>query len=325
MTITYHIAGPADDEDFAQAEYLAETLMTSLQGVHCVMHTVLPDKWPDFIKQKCAELGCERRAPLVWMDLGHVVGGLPDFSREVEVKYGIHIKHIEYALWPKIAAQNLEAAQEAALISRPDEAPSSGAERGALVSEALLQGNERYLGLSNPAFPPAPLGAGCPAAAVLELTALPAPAHELLGCVREALSVVPCTPVGLELLAVGNLEHAVLAHGAKALLVIGAPSDELGEQVRACALAAAGGADAPASRSEAAALEAMAPALMRVISVAPAGTPPALLETLCLHEWVRHTADQLLRASPVLAELHARAGFRLERLACDADGRIEQI
>ena len=43
MSITYHIAGPADDEDYAQAENLGEMLMTSLRGVECVMHPVLPD------------------------------------------------------------------------------------------------------------------------------------------------------------------------------------------------------------------------------------------------------------------------------------------
>ena len=63
MGITYHVAGPADDEDFAQAEYLAELLMASLKGVDCVIHAVLPEDWPSFVSDKSAYLGCKQRAP----------------------------------------------------------------------------------------------------------------------------------------------------------------------------------------------------------------------------------------------------------------------
>ena len=116
--VTYHISGPADDEDYAQAEHLGEMLMLSLKGVQCVMHTILPEEWSDFSKEQCAQLGCKQRSPLVWLASGVVVGGLPEFKAEVEKKYGLSTNHVEYTVWPKVANENLAAAR-AAVLNRP--------------------------------------------------------------------------------------------------------------------------------------------------------------------------------------------------------------
>ena len=35
QSLEYNVAGPADDEDYAQAEYLAEMLMVSLPSIKC--------------------------------------------------------------------------------------------------------------------------------------------------------------------------------------------------------------------------------------------------------------------------------------------------
>ena len=42
-SLEYNIAGPADDEDYAQAEYLAEMLMVSLPSINCNLLPILPD------------------------------------------------------------------------------------------------------------------------------------------------------------------------------------------------------------------------------------------------------------------------------------------
>lgn len=95
MSNEYNIAGPADDEDYAQAEYLAELLMVSLPTVRCNLIPVLPDDWGAFVAQKCGYLGCKERAPLIWLNSGAVVGGLPEFTSECDKKYGVSIKGID--------------------------------------------------------------------------------------------------------------------------------------------------------------------------------------------------------------------------------------
>lgn len=91
----YHIAGPADDEDYAQAEYLAEMLMVSLPSISCKLHPVLPDDWPDYVRERAGFLGCKQRAPLVWMSSGVVVGGLSEFTAECDSKYGLSVRGVE--------------------------------------------------------------------------------------------------------------------------------------------------------------------------------------------------------------------------------------
>ena len=94
-SLEYNIAGPADDEDYAQAEYLAEMLMVSLPTITCNLVPVMPDDWGAFAKQKCAFLGCRERAPLIWLNSGAVVGGLKEFSKECAEKYGVEIKGVD--------------------------------------------------------------------------------------------------------------------------------------------------------------------------------------------------------------------------------------
>ena len=181
--IVYHVAGPADDEDFAQAEYLGEMLMSSLRGVDCAIHCVLPEDWSGFIAEKSAFLGCKQRAPLIWMSSGVVVGGLPEFTAEVDLKYGINARHVDYSTWSKCADENLANARAKA---RGDEIPRIGSScadesaRGAAIAEELRRRNALHLaGTSDPPkMPQLPDG---PVATVLVLTKLPAPPHELLG------------------------------------------------------------------------------------------------------------------------------------------------
>ena len=70
--LSYTIAGPADDEDYAQAEYLAEMLMVSLPSIHCTLKPIMPIDWNDFVKKQASFLGCKQRAPLIWTNSGAV-------------------------------------------------------------------------------------------------------------------------------------------------------------------------------------------------------------------------------------------------------------
>ena len=54
--VQYNLSGPADDEDFAQAEYLCEMLMATLPHASCHITAVLPEEWPGYIEKKCATL-----------------------------------------------------------------------------------------------------------------------------------------------------------------------------------------------------------------------------------------------------------------------------
>ena len=324
--LIYHIAGPADDEDYAQAEYLGEMLMTSLKGVDCVLHCVLPEDWTDFVSQQAATLGCKQRAPLVWLASGVVVGGLPEFLAECDKKYGLTTRGIEYSKWPKVAAENLANARAKASGKRmpPIGEVGTGAERGLAVSEALLLGNMRYMASSaETTGGPSELSHGI-TATVLALTPLPQPAHELLGCRPGAVFVVPCTPAGVDVLAAGNVEHGIMGLGSKALLVIGSLTDDLPVYVQAArnALLAK---DAPLDAAQDAVLAGMMPALSRALSVAPPRASTAEVDALCLEEWIRDSADELLRCSVVLSELHARGGMHLERLVCAADGALSVL
>ena len=265
--LEYNVAGPADDEDFAQAEYLAEMLMVALPSIKCTLYPIMPDDWTAFVSEKAGFLGCKQRAPLVWMSSGAVVGGLPEFAAEVDKKYGLRITGIDYDTWTKVAKENHAAAIKAEKnlpeprIGGPGAGP--GAARGEAVAEELVIGNARYLEGADASSSTNALGPLAePAAAVLCLTPLPQPAHVLLGCAESAVYVVPCTPAGIEELAVGNAEHAAIALKAKALLLLASPTAELATYVSA-AKAAAAGMDMPLAPSKAAALHQMLPALSR--------------------------------------------------------------
>ena len=328
MGITYHVAGPADDEDFAQAEYLAELLMASLKGIDCVIHAVLPEDWPAFVSDKSAFLGCKQRAPLVWMASGVVVGGLPEFTAECDRKYGMTARHVDYTVWPKVAAENVAAARAKALGEKLPLIGStgSGAERGEAVAEALLSGNERYLrgtgaSTASAGLPKLPEGV---VSTVLALTPLPAPAHELLGCDAGAIFVVPCTPAGIDVLALGNVEHGCLALSTRALLVIGATTADLPVYVQALKDEELG-KETPLLPAQTAVLASMRAALSRTLSVAPPRSSPAEVERLCLEEWIREASDVLLSESAILAELRARGEVHVARLACGEEGALSPV
>ena len=93
--LEYLVAGPADDEDFAQAEHLAEMLMVSLPTIKCTLLPILPDDWTDYVAERAGFLGCKQRAPLIWMSTGVVVGGFAEFAAECDKKYGVAIKGID--------------------------------------------------------------------------------------------------------------------------------------------------------------------------------------------------------------------------------------
>ena len=324
MPVIYHVAGPADDEDYAQAEYLAETLMSSLKGVECILHPVMPDEWTAFVSEKAAFLGCKQRAPLVWMSTGVVVGGLPEWAAECDKKYGISAKHISFETWTRIAAENASASKTAPKAA-PIGASSGGLERAVAVSAVLLEGNSRYIEGASSGSPSGSerLAAGV-VATVLALTPLPAAPHILLDCPASSLFVVPCTPTGVELLAVGNIEHGIMSLGTTALIVLAAPTEELPLYVQA-ARDAVQAKDAPLPTAQLAVLGHMMPALARTFAVAPPQLKPAELERLCLEEWARESADEMLRQSAVLQTMKARGGIHVERWVCDADGAISVV
>ena len=114
-TLEYLIAGPADDEDYAQAEYLAEMLMVSLPSIKCTLMPIMPDEWQAFAVKQCGFLGCKQRAPLVWMASGAVVGGFPEWAGECEKKYGVRITGIDVSATP---AKNKTAEEKKRPVTR---------------------------------------------------------------------------------------------------------------------------------------------------------------------------------------------------------------
>ena len=335
IPLEYVIAGPADDEDFAQAEYLAELLMVSLPSVKVTLMPILPEAWPDFVGQKAAFLGCKQRAPLAWTSSGKVIGGLPEWSGEVETKYSLRVRGIDFSVWPKVAKENLAAAKKAAsgVVDPPIGAPTgsageTGATRGEAVAEELITGNSRYLeersGGSGSTATRALGALAEPAAVVVCLTPLAAPAHVLLGCAEAALAVVPCTRAGLEDLAIGNAEHACIAQKCKALVLLAGPTAELGMYVGA-ARDARDARDAPLATPHAAVLQKMLPALSRTMQVAPPRCTANEVAQLCLEEYVRGCGEELLSLSPVLAELARRKELHVERLVVGEDGAVSIV
>lgn len=330
----YNIAGPAGDEDYAQAEYLAEMLMNSLPNVSCNITPVLPEEWPDFVSAKCAQLGTTPREPLIWMNSGRVVGGYTEFANESDHKYGVQIGNaVSYEEWGRIADENERLARLKASGGgiEPIGTAGSGKERGDAIVDALLLGNERYVAGPSGGDPKAGPPPSAPVllpegvvATVLALTPLPAPAHELLGCDEASLFVVPCTPAGIDPLAVGNVEHGLIALGTKALLVLSGRSAELTVGVQACRDALVG-ADAPLPLAQAEFVKRMMPALSRTLSVVPPTCSAAEAERLCLEEWTRECSDELVRQSAVLHELHDRDAFHIVRGVSAADGQISLV
>lgn len=331
----------------------------------CAVIPILPDNWHDYVSEKCGFLGCKKRAPLVWMTSGIVVGGLPEWAAECEKKYGIriagvevrahsvafnpmrmslpfnarHLSHLppwvahlpQFSTWPKVASENLAAAMKKATNVRDSvvgTVEETGAEKGLAISEELQNGNLRYLasagaesGAAAASVLPRRSGLLEPAATVLVLTPLPASAHALLDCPEESLFVVPCTPVGIEELVLGNAEFGCIAHKTRCVVLLGAVSPDLATYVQA-AKDAKLARDSPLTEGQRAVFERMLPSLSRVLEVAPPRCSSAEVERLCLEEWIRESSDELLRSSAVLAELCGRQQIHIERGVCGADGGI---
>lgn len=330
MSLEYLLAGPADDADYAQSEYLAELLMSSLPSVKCTFKPILPEQWSSFVEKQSGFLGCKPRAPLIWMGSGVVIGGFTEFAAECDAKYGVAIKGVEASRWSRVAQENLAAAQKKAL-GAPEPVVgdgASGAALGAKVCEALLLGNERYLlrdgetGSLASYAPPVPMTA--PSATVLALTSLPAPAHSLLDCDEGSLFVVPCTAAGIEELAVGNVEYGVVSRHTKAILILAAVTPEFSAYVRA-AKHVLSATDAPLPPEQAEVLECMMPALARTLAIAPPHCTPDEVDALCVEEWVRECAEELLRQSGVLAELAARESVLIQRASIAPDGSLKPV
>lgn len=233
----------------------------------------------------------------------------------------------QYSTWRRVAAENLAAAEHRAngTVQPPIGASAArGVDAGVAVCDALLLGNARYCAGDTSTVGSDGAKLAVHAATVLALTPLPAPAPALLGCDATSLFVVPCTPVGLEELAVGNVEHGVMALHSRVVVLLAAPTPELGALVQA-ARELPRARDAPMPAAQATVFERMRPALSRTLAVAPSTCSAAELERLCLEEWVRECADELERQSVVLAQLIARGAVHVERAVCGSDGALAVV
>ena len=146
-----------------------------------------------------------------------------------------------------------------------------GAERGLAVSELLLEGNVRYVGGSLPSS--LELAEGV-MATVLTLAPLPAEAHVLLGCAASSIFVVQSIPSGVEMLAVGNVEHGVMSLGTAGVIVLAAATEDLPLFVQA-ARDQLQAKDCPLPIAQLTVLERMMPALARTLAVASPRLKPA--------------------------------------------------
>lgn len=85
---TYHIVGPADSLEFAQMEYLGETLMRNLPNITCRIVRLHPSDWPDYAANVCRVQGfpselAARLAPFAWTGAGYLVGNAAEFNADV--------------------------------------------------------------------------------------------------------------------------------------------------------------------------------------------------------------------------------------------------
>lgn len=322
--VTYYVAGKANDDSFAKAEHLAEVLMSSLPSATCHILPTLPDAWPALSKSTCARLGCKEVHPLVWTGNGRLVGSLAEFERECLAKYNLKVdSQIRPSQWTKIAKENAAHAQT--LASGATGAPiPEGEGRGLLVSEALLDGHRRFLG-TDPPGPPPP--SDTVDATIVLVTPLPAglSVEKLLDTPKENLFVVPCATPVLDPLTVGNIEHAAMVLGSRALWLVVADSPELRVALQG-ARARAAGADAPLPPAQRTLVDALLPAMARVLEVAPPDASDDEVATLALQEWVRECQDELMHESAVLHELHAMGGLHIVRATCEApSGKLQLV
>lgn len=85
---TFHIVGPANSLEFAQMEYLGETLMRNLPNISCRIVRVHPSDWPDYAVKVCRVQGfpselAKRLVPFAWTGAGYLVGDAHEFNADV--------------------------------------------------------------------------------------------------------------------------------------------------------------------------------------------------------------------------------------------------
>ena len=323
MAPIYCVAGDCATEDYAKAEALAELLMSSLPKAECSLLPQLPADWEAFGAAKARALGVPLSQPLVWTGAGAPVGGLAEFEAECARKYNLHLQSMPTSAWTKIARETLAHQKLLAAGPQADEATgATGAERGRFASEKLREGNTRVVAGTSA---PRPALGGVEATVVTLGPVGGAPAlGQLLDVAPDALFVVPCTATGVDELTIGNAEYGAVALAAKALWIVGAPSEALTLAVSG-AKAHAKCDDHPLPPAEAEILERMLPATARALAVAPPDASAEEVEAIVLDEWVRTSSDELLECSAVLAELKAAKGLDLVRCVVGAGGKLRYV
>lgn len=266
-------------------------------------------------KTTCVRLGCQEAHPLVWTATGKLVGSLSAFETECVDKYDIRIDaQIRADQWAKIAKENLAHAEAAAAAKAATTYPT-GEGRGAAVSDALLEGHSRFI-------------AGTPAnlqpsetvdATIVLLTPLSSgmSAHALLDTPKQNLFVVECSTPKLDAIAVGNIEHAAMVLGCRSLWLILTESAEMSTALQGVR-DQLDGTDKPRAPAVRATVDAIFPAMSRVLAVSDPASSEAELRTLALQEWVRECQDELMHESAVSAQLVASGGLQIVRAVCDA-------
>jgi len=311
--VTYYVLGTADSADFAKAEALATLLQARLPSIDCEAVPVTPADWSAEYDSVCRQRSfapAKALHPLVWTGTGALVGDLAAFRTECRAKYSVELAD-DALPWAEIAKENMAAHTMLKEGSLPTAQLAPGAP-GAAVCEELLAGHERYR---------SGVGAGASlravdgvAATALVLNPVEVEPRVLFDQPEDAVFVVPCVFGAIDDLTIGNLEHGALTLHARALAVIGSDSPELRVALRA-AQARLAMRDEPLPQAVAEAVDRMMPAMLRVLAVATPDCDEAELLEIALEEYVREACDELLRASPLLAELFKRGKFDILRLA----------
>ena len=226
MAPIYCVAGDCATEDYAKAEALAELLMSSLPKAECSLLPQLPADWEAFGAAKARALGVPLSQPLVWTGAGAPVGGLAEFEAEWRANTTSTCRACRRRRGREIARETLAHQKLLAAGPQADEATgATGAERGRFASEKLREGNARVVAGTSA---PRPALGGVEATVVTLGPVGGAPAlGQLLDVAADALFVVPCTATGVDELTVGNAEYGAVALAAKALWIVGAPSEAL--------------------------------------------------------------------------------------------------
>lgn len=239
---------------------------------------------------------------------------------ECKLKYGVELAD-DALPWREVARDNWEtqkAIQEGTLPTAqlPPDAP------GAAVCEELLAAHERYV---------SGVGSGNSlravddvAATVLMLHPLGVEPRALFDQPEDALFVVPCKGGAIDDLIIGNLEHGAVSLHAHALAIVGCDSPEMRVALGA-ARARIAMREEPLPQPAAEGVERLMPALLRVLGVAAPGCDEAELVEIAVEECVREACDEVLRASPLLAELVRRGKLAVLRLAYAQSSGLRRV